>query len=358
MRRFFVTISVLVTVVLAAGCGPDFAPYWQVDRLRVMAIQADPVVVKGGEPTVLRALVYDPQHRDIDYDWSWCPLRTSAQDDYECPVDAEDFGQFDNGGEEQGDQLSDEAFDLPDGEESLFFNPFEPEEIREFCEEFQREIIEEADDEQMAEMLPGGDCEEGYEISVRLEVTAGDDSVVATKRLMLWGGADEHNENPEFDEMQVRPEHSDDLQVLRQRAGWEVDEDSDREDQWVSVPADEDFEVVAGVPLEIRSLVDPDSLQAYTPAGADEPREEALEFSHFTTTSSLSSTTGLYSPGDNTPEDASLVFHSMNSDELHDDCTQPVDDGCRVPFWSVVRDSRLGVDWIQRRFLVHDENER
>lgn len=353
--RSVFAVVVVAVVVASTGCSPDFSPYWNVDKLRVMTIKADPVVADHMEPVTLSAAAWAPGDAEIEYDWSWCPLRTRAQDNHECPVD--DIGDFepddhdeagDNGGEQPPDLL------VEDGEEATFFNPFEPQQVRQFCRAIQQEFIEEVDDEQMAELVPGGDCEEGYEISVRLEVATDDDSIVAAKRFKLSAGADEPNENPEFEDYQVRPDDPDDLEELIERVGWDVDEGADRNDQWVSVPADEDFEVPKGIPLEFRTLVDPDSLQTYTPAGDEQPREEGLVYRHFWTGGSITSSRLVYGPDHNTLEDASNSVQTMDVGPDHEDCPEIVDGGCRLRTWTVVRDDRLGVDWMERRFVVRD----
>ena len=360
MRRAVLTSIVCAIVLFGVpiGCGPDFAPYWKINKLRVMAIQADPVVAGHLEPVTLSALVYAPDDREIDYDWSWCPVRLSVDDDYECPVDADDFAALGadegdgDGGDELPEDLGDDPFDLGDDSEAQFINFFEEEQVREFCEAIQQQFIEEVDDEQMADLLPGGDCEEGYEVSVRLEVTSGDESMLSTKRFRLSAGSDDDNENPRIDDLQVRPADSDDLSVLRDEAGWDIDDDVDRSDQWISMPADEDLRVVEDVSLEVRTVVDPDSLGEYTPSGADEPREEALDYRYFTTSGNYSTSTRLFSPGDNRLETASDVELSLTSGQIEDECQDVTDDGCRVRVWSVVRDARLGVDWIGGRLMV------
>lgn len=367
-----VWISVLCAIVLFGtpfGCGPDFDPYWKINKLRVMAIQADPVVANHQDVVTLSALVYAPEDRDVEYDWSWCPVRPSADDEYECPVDSEDLDELspdgDNGSENadgeqdndngDNDEEGDDPFDLGDDAEAVFFNFFEEEQVRQFCEAIQQQFLEEVDDEEMAEFLPGGDCEEGYEVTVRLEVSTEDDSIVAAKRFKLSGGADEQNENPVVEGLEFRPADADDLEILRDQADWDVEADAEREVQWTKPPEDGDLRVVEGVPIEVRTAVDPESIREYTPSGADEPREEAVDYRYFTTTGNYNRTTQVYSPGDNTLDEASNVELSLSSDEITEECREVVDDGCRVRVWSVVRDNRLGVDWGEAALLVVPE---
>ncbi len=362
-RRAILTGAILS--VMMTGCGPDFEPYWKIDKLRVMAIQSDPVVAKHMEPVTLSALVYAPGEPEIDYDWSWCPVRVSAEDNYECPIGEEELSELaeafnssdasENGGDdENGDSppdLGDDPFDLGDGEQATFINFFEEDGVREFCEAIQEQILEQVDDPELAEFLPGGDCSEGYEVTVRLEVSSEGDSLVASKRFMLWGGAEEYNENPRFEDFEIRPAEASDLDKLRDQAGWDIPAGADHDDQWVSVPEDEDLRAIFDIPLEFRALVDPDSVQEYFPTGSDRSREEAFVYRHFATAGWIRSSRRLFSPDQNTLEDASKTGFSVGDDI---DCQEEVDDGCRVRIWSVVRDGRLGVDWIGRSLLFEE----
>lgn len=340
--------------MIASSCGPDFNPYWKIDRLRVMAIKADPVVAEQGDRVELSALVYAPGDPQIDYDWSWCPVRVTAENEYECPLEAEEIGeQFGDGGSAAVDE---DFFDLGDEETAEFINFFAEDDVREFCEALQEELIGDEDDPELAGLLPDIDCEEGWEVSVRLEVDTGDDSVIASKRFMLSGGADEPNQNPEFAAYHVRPVDPDDLEILRNRAGWDIPAGRDHEHQWMPVSEDEKLRVVENVTLELRAYVDDDSLQVYTPRGQDEPRLEALEYRHFTTTGTFNTSTGLFSPEHNTLRDASNVELTLSPDRIEEECREPESEGCGVRLWTVVRDARLGVDWIERRLLVLSED--
>lgn len=187
-------------------------------------------------------------------------------------------------------------------------------------------------------------------MTARVEVSTDDDSIVASKRFMLSGGADEPNENPEFTEFEVRPAESGDLAVLRDEAGWDVPAGADHDDQWVTVPEDEDVDALFDVPLEFRALTDADSVQTYTQASG-ESREEAFVYRHFATSGGLRGSRGLYSPGENTLEDAATTAFSVGEDS---ECQEEEQRGCGVRIWSVVRDGRLGVDWIERRLLFQE----
>ena len=362
MKWRTLAVCILAAVTLVA-CPPDFTPYWKVDKLRVMAIKADPVVAKYMEPVTLSALVYAPPGQEVTYDWSWCPIRPSAQNDYECFIERDDFQDLI--ADEEQDQIPEDIFNLGDGEEAIFVNPFTTEEVRQFCQEIQRRVIEEADDPELARFLPGGGCTRGFEVSVRLEVRTDNDYIAATKRFTLWGGDEDHNENPEFEDFQIRPAESQHLSRLRDQAGWDVPSGADREDQWVSIyDRDEPLFIVADMPFEIRGLVDPDSLLTYTPppprgqeSEEPDPRVEALDYRYFTTLGGLSRSSRLFVDGENTLEEAPITRFSVSSEQLDEDCQEPVDGGCQMTLWSVVRDSRLGIDWIGGELVVQEGDQ-
>lgn len=353
MRRYLFGLLALFLLSSSLwGCAREFEPYWRIDKLRLMAIKADPVVAKQFEPVTLSALVYAPGDAEIRYSWSWCPIRISAQDDYQCPItdlERDDFEDF--------------PLDLDLGTEptATFLNPFSDEEVRQFCEAVANLILEEIDDPELAAFLPSFNCEEGYEISIRLQVETDDDSLIASKRLILWGGAEEYNENPEMLDFQIRPQEAEDLQALRDRAGWEVPADADHDDQWISLPAEEEepLALLTEIPFEIRALVDPESVQTFTvpPRSGEEEqesqeRQEALVFRYFTTLGTFGGSRRLFAPDFHEQEEAAITSLSISEEQLAQSCQEPVDGGCLLRLWSVVRDGGLGVDWIERSLLV------
>ena len=366
----------LCAAIAAAGvlsCGPDFEPYWKINELRVMAIKADPAVAKPFEPVTLRPLIHAPDDQPLEYDWSWCPFRVSAQDDFQCPVSDEELqgllaelegSENSDDGSDSSTGVGDDFFDLGDQEEAIFVNPFEADEVRQFCETIRAEVIEQFDDPEMAGFLPGGDCSDGYEITVRLQVSSEDDSVTASKRFLLWAGADQYNENPVIQDMQLRPYKESDLYKLRDQVQWPVSAGADHDDQWVSIPDDEPLRVVAEIPLELRTLIDPESVRFYTPptpGGSDpqqpERRLESLVYRHFTTLGELASSRRIYAPDNNTLGDASNTKFSISAEDLDEECPDMDAQGCSFFLWAVVRDSRLGTDWAERRLVVEGEGQ-
>jgi hypothetical protein len=65
------SIGLLFGLLLTA-CG-DFSPEWQLDRLRILAISAEPATLRPGEKTKFSALVVDePQNRPLTFLWMGC----------------------------------------------------------------------------------------------------------------------------------------------------------------------------------------------------------------------------------------------------------------------------------------------
>ena len=80
-------LSALTLGLLAlAGCSDDFAPYSQLDRLRVLAIAAEPATPLPGETAALSALTFAPAGETVAYHWSWCPAKAAAASEYVCPL--------------------------------------------------------------------------------------------------------------------------------------------------------------------------------------------------------------------------------------------------------------------------------
>src|SRR5690554_2410162 len=244
-------LGLIALGMLLGGCGREFAPYWKIDKLRLMAIKAEPVVVEGGGQTTLSAAVYASPGQTVSYAWSWCPLESSARDGYQCPIGPEELAEL-------GVPAVD--FELGTEPEAVFENPFSEAQVLAFCEAIQEAIREQFDDPELARFLPVTDCTRGYEISVRLEVSSGSETIASSKSLKLSTGDENPNTNPVMMALEVRPENPADLSKLRDRAGWEVDADAEHDDQWVAIPEDEDLRVAVGISLELRAVVSPESV--------------------------------------------------------------------------------------------------
>jgi hypothetical protein len=365
----------------AAGCGRQFEPYWRVTQFRVLAIQADPVVVQPGETTTFRALIEAPDDQEVSYRWEWCPFVTSPGDRYECPVTRDDLiSQLQAQAEEQGRPIPPSfleiipEFQLGTSETAELTYSFPSELPLQLCRGIQQALAEQPDE--IAGQIPALDCETGFDVSVRLVAETDSETIIAAKDFTLWTGAEYINTNPGFDDLQIRPAEASDLDVLAERLDW-VDPDAELDDQWHSTSPDEPTPVVAGKPFEIRALLDPDRIDVWRPPGpkdSDErrpPESEGIDFRWFVGAGNVGESTPFYKEEFNTIEEASTVRYRINYfDDLEDADADGVpnaddpcpavpgggdaDGACTVGLWNVARDTRLGLGWIERRLVVVD----
>jgi len=85
--RMLGSFAALACALVLTACSSDFAPYSELDRLRILAVQSDPATPMPGETAVLSALVFAPAGESPSYHWSWCPVTAQASQNYTCPLD-------------------------------------------------------------------------------------------------------------------------------------------------------------------------------------------------------------------------------------------------------------------------------
>src|SRR5512138_1094172 len=83
------TNRVLFLAYLACllGCDDEISSASRLRRVRLLAVQAEPPNPAFAQTTRLRPLVYLPPGESVTYEWSWCPVPTSSDDGYRCPVE-------------------------------------------------------------------------------------------------------------------------------------------------------------------------------------------------------------------------------------------------------------------------------
>jgi hypothetical protein len=88
-------LRALFAVALAApGCGAaDLSQTWQLDRLRVLGVQAEPAEIAPGEATALSSLVYVPTGARLDAQ-IWFACLPTAADDFGCALDTSALDAF------------------------------------------------------------------------------------------------------------------------------------------------------------------------------------------------------------------------------------------------------------------------
>lgn len=168
------------TIVLAAGCGADFDSPAQLSKLRLLALQAEPVNPAAGETTTITPLVYSPSAAALELGWSWCPLLGDPNDGYVCPISHDDAGAL---LASAGVSEPVPAFDLGAGPTASFTNPFPPDVLATLCAAgFDGQTL---------------DCRNGFPIRVSVRVTQGAAEQLGTVvvRLPIEAGA-RSNANP------------------------------------------------------------------------------------------------------------------------------------------------------------------
>jgi hypothetical protein len=366
-----------------AGCGREFEPYWKVLDFRVLAVRSSHPELRPGQTAQLDALTYTNFEQPVEYAWEWCPFRTSASSNFECPVTADQLAQILAGqGQGQGDgQAQMPPGTLPEFDFSLgntatveFPYPAPQQFIEQYCLAIQK-FASNASAE-VAGAVPVVDCERGLDVTVRLVAKSGDKQIVAGKRINLWTGADGVNQNPKVVDVQIRPANRTAAEYLRdQGIEWVSDPSQDEGLWWKSIPENGSLDIHAGVPFEVRSLVDPvtvDLWQPPAPQGSDLeflPEEsEVLVYRWMTTFGSYDPSERIYKDGLNTIDNASITPFSISGQgedfdddgllDSEDPCVatpatgDKAEDDCTMTLWSIVRDGRLGTDWLERKLNV------
>jgi hypothetical protein len=357
------TLLALGILTTATSCVREFDPYWKINKFRVLAIKSDPVTLRPGQVATISALVHAPEGVEVSYAWDWCPVQVQAQNDYACPFSDEDvaalLSQAAEGGQAPPPGLDPSllTFNLGTASTARLLNPFPAQAILGFCQAIRQQIADATEGSELAGLVPQLDCERGYDITVRLIVQAGGEQIISRKRFTLYTGAEQINENPRLTGIEIRPREQKDVARLAAKVDW-IDANASRDDQWYLLPEDEPTTIVAGIPLEVRTIVDPDSVEIWqppAPRGSEEPlleaRSEVLTFRWFATSGTFNRTRLLYAEDQNTLEEASIARFSMSKDQLRDECPR-TNGRCEVKLWNVTRDGRLGIDWIERTLVV------
>ncbi len=381
------------------SCGEAFPPYWRVEGLRVLGVQAEPVTLRQGEASTLSALIHAPDDEPLSYTWEWCPFNTSAQDQYKCPFTRDELAALISA------NLPDDAlpinvglllpaFELGEGPTATLPYPGNEALILGFCELVQSFIAQQG--EGLAGQVGLSDCERGFEVSVRMSVRAGDQEIIASKRLKLWTGGPEGlvSTNPVTQGLELRLGRASDYEKVRAQLPWVKGPETPEDERWVAIPQDAPLPVLANIPFEVRSLTELDSLDMWTPpaplnSGMDylPPEREVALFRWFISAGDIEDVGGLWKEGVSAKslQDASAMQFNIpykpNAEDLEprsrrtdwdqdgvpdaqDNCAyvanaeqrdsagEGIGDACTVTLYSLVRDGRLGMGWTSRQVQI------
>jgi hypothetical protein len=126
--------SLRAICLLCAACAntaadPEAKPS-QLDRLRILAISADPPDLAAGESTTLRSLVFEPNERAVEYAWSWCPVPVDARS--ACPVEEALWAEL---WASSGLSGAPPPYDLGSGPSAVLRLGFDAESLERLCDE-------------------------------------------------------------------------------------------------------------------------------------------------------------------------------------------------------------------------------
>jgi hypothetical protein len=154
------TLGLTIAIPLALfACSNDFAPYSELDRLRILAIRSEPAMPLPGESATLSALTFAPAGQIPAYHWSWCPVVPPASSNYSCPMDQATADQIFAGSLEPGIALP--SLDLGQGLTADFTNPFALASLSDLC----------TNGFSSPGFSQGLTCEQGYPVLVVLDVS-------------------------------------------------------------------------------------------------------------------------------------------------------------------------------------------
>jgi len=198
MRRYIPIVLTLALGVATCGCNDDLPVPSRVDGLRVLGIQADPPEVAPGDTVSLKALLVDADGRSIEAAWTACVVP--------------ERGTGPLGGAGETGEGGGAGYGLNDGGTCLEMATIDPSAVMDLGSGTETTLTIPADfldtwsNTAQAYGLPidnplppsaieGLHSIAGVNLTVTLVVTAGDDTLVALKRINVSTATDK-NENP------------------------------------------------------------------------------------------------------------------------------------------------------------------
>jgi hypothetical protein len=355
-RLALLLIAALPLIAVAGGCNikdDETEFYNYLDRLRVLAVRAEPPDLVPGESAELSALVFEPDDGEVSYEWSWCPVRGGSSDGFECAIGEKELREF---WEDLDTDYELPPYDLGTGETAELFHVFEPETMLALCEA----VLADEDVDPLAKLA----CLMGLEISVWVRVSSGDDEIVALKSVPLLSGKSDKEER------NANPDPAGRVVVRR----WEDDKKLDED---APLKADTVYELKAkfddGTQCGEKDPEEGCLAETFLPgklAGLDEPepRRETLTMTWFVTMGA----TLVDEPGERlNPEGSGRGRPEDEEDETRGVERTAFVDGYEfddlvknlweIPFephadeallYLVLRDERGGVGWAEHRFRV------
>lgn len=296
--------ALLMGLALAwsAACSPiDFEEPWEVQKLRVLAVVAEPPELGPGETTEIRAFSASPRE-DATFSWRWevCLLTGGPETSFAC--------------EPTGDaELDGWLASLGEGAEGDLFtleNPLPAEVLDAFCDELRA---------QRAEL-----CTLGLPVTLRATVTeeATGETLITTRRMVLL-----RSDVAEREDRNVNPS-------LRELTFGEIDLEHN---VVVEVPLPE-----RGEWIDLELEIPDDAAQMYADPDSGEERMEELRVSWFVSGGELERGQTFFR--------ASVTdgFAELKANRWRSHGDRLMTEGERLRIWAVIRDNRGGVAILER----------
>lgn len=318
----------LTTTAALASCGSfgaDDDRYDRLNRLRVLAIQSNPADIALGETATLSANIYEPDERDVSYEWSWCPSRSDGSGGFECNIEEEALAQAWMSLGLDGDAPS---YDLGTDREAQFTHLVTPQLVLALCQAI---AGEDTLDEQAALA-----CFTGLSASVKLTVRTSKEEVTAIRNLTLIASATssaERNSNPPSGFNVTLRDKENDAAVRDGQA------------------------LKAGHSYRVTADLDEAIAETFTPVavpGEPEPeqRRETLVMSWFLTVGTLVPPVDDVGFGEGDVRSTFVDGSNDFADLRTNGWELPLTAGPNAELHLVLRDERGGVGWSQKTFAV------
>jgi hypothetical protein len=184
----FAAVAVCLSI---SACGDELTPYNQLEGLRVLAIAAEPAELVPTATTAISALVYRaPELPDPSFQWSWCPLTAGPNAGYACALTREELQAEVDRAIGPG-VVEVPSFELGTTATVGFAHALSPAVLRGACDALGSRPL--------PRYVEPIDCKTSFPITLRLEATAGEKSVIAVKELrLLYDDSRAPNANPEI----------------------------------------------------------------------------------------------------------------------------------------------------------------
>lgn len=286
---------------LAGACGEEFDPYYQIQDVRVLGIQASPPTLLPGETSLLKPLIYNSDSSDVIYEWSWCPLSSGSSDSYECSITYEELTQ------QLPEGLSILPYELGQKEEIEFLYPVPAPLVDAFCES----LVSQS--ENLPDFIELPSCTYGLPIYVTLSITDGDQKIVSVKKINLATESNQTHQNPSVPKIYISSNSTNRTELTV--------------DQKVYLQREADY--------EFQVEIDASSSETYLDENG-ETQKESLIVSWFVESGELESTRTGYYPEQNSLQDLKNKFKTPSQKEYDLD---------RLKMYVVVRDNRQGMSY-------------